>query len=198
MTSPAEEQVSPPKMTGADVLSRLRDPEYRPVQSVPLFIAPHQLLELHEELQREYAKASSDNIGMDSDAPDIGAKLAELEDELERDYQVVFKVGALPRRRWTDLLAAHPPTPQQRKAEQRLDFNPETFPAAAIQACLIEPALTAEQVDELENGNERGEGGLTDAQFNLLFNAVVSVNQSGLSAPKSVAAAAIRRMNAGS
>ena len=194
MTTPAEETVPP--LTGADVLSRLRDPDFTPVQSVPLFIAPHELLELHEQLQREFVSSNARDIGMDSESPDVARRLADLEDELERDYQVTFKVRALPRRKWTDLLAAHPPTPQQRKMEQRLDFNPETFPTAAIAACLVEPKLSAEQVDELENGDEHGNGGLTDAQFNLLFNAVVSINQSGLSAPKSAAAAAIRRMNA--
>lgn len=164
---------------------------------MPLFIAPHHLLELHEQLDIEYSKAQSESIAMDSDAPRIAAEIAALEDELA-GYKVVFKVKALPRKQWIDLLAAHPPTPAQRKGDSRADFNPETFPGAAIAACLVSPEMTVEQVAVLENGDENGNGGLTDAQFNTLFNAVVIVNQSGLSAPNSVAAAAHRRLNAAS
>lgn len=194
MSTPAEET----PISADELLGRLSSPAFRQVKSVPLFIAPHDLLERHAELDREYARAQAESISLDSAAPGIAAELVALEDELAQ-YEVTFKVAALPRKKWHDLLAAHPPTAAQKKAEGgRLDFNPETFPGAAIAACLVSPAMTREQVEVLENGDENGDGGLTDAQFNVLFNAVVLVNQSGLVAPNSLAAAAHRRLSAAS
>lgn len=189
MSTPAEATLS-----AEDVLGRLADPSFIPVRSVTLFIAPHDMLERHEQLDDDYLRAQHD-ISLDSKAPAIAAQIAELEAELER-YAVTFKVRALPRRQWTDMLAKHPPTPAQLKQHDRLDFNPETFPGAVLAACLVSPKMTPEQVKVLENGDENGNGGLTDAQFNMLFNAAVSINQSGLTAPKSAAAAAHRRLSA--
>lgn len=185
------------EITAEELLGRLSSPTFTQIKSVELFIAPHEMMERFEQLDIDYTRAQMESIGIDSDAPRIAAEVAALEDELKQ-YAVTFKVKALPRKQWSDLLAAHPPTAAQRKAEARLDFNPETFPGAAIAACLVSPAMTAEQVAVLENGDDEGNGGLTDAQFNVLFNAVVTVNQSGLTAPKSVAAAAHRRMSVGS
>lgn len=194
MSTPAEDSTP---ISADELLSRLSDSAFTQVKSVPLFIAPHDMLERHEQLEMEYSQAQSHSISLDSDAPTIAAEMAALEDELAR-FKVVFRVKALPRKQWADLLKAHAPSPAQRKSDSRADFDPETFPGAAITACLISPEMTAEQVAVLENGDENGNGGLTDAQFNTLFNAVVLVNQSGLSAPNSVAAAAHRRLNAAS
>lgn len=184
--------------TADDLLGRLRNPDFVPVRSVPLFIGPSDLIARFEQLQADYVSArSSLTQSIDDSSDTIAAEIAEMEAHLAQ-YEVTFKVKGLPRRQWADLMAAHPPTPAQRKADSRADFNPDTFPVKAIAACLVFPAMTVEQVEELEDGDENGVGGLTDAQFNTLFNAVVMVNQAGLAAPKSPVAAAFRHLSAAS
>lgn len=180
-------------LTADELLGRVKDPAYQLVRTARILIAPHDLIERHRELDEEFRAASRDeSIGNRADG--IAEQIAALEDELD-GYYVEFKVRALPRKQWQDLLAQHPPTKEHLRHHPDLGFNPETFPAAAIAACLVEPKLTLAQVKILEDG-EDGEGGLTDAQFSELFNAVVSANVSGLTTPKSLAAGAVRRANA--
>ena len=180
------------KLTADELLGRVADPAYQLVRTARILIAPHDLTDRHDRLNTEFARASKDQSIANRSA-EIARQLVELEDEID-GYWVEFKVRALPRKGWADLLAAHPPTKEQARLHSDLSFNPETFPAAAIAACLVEPEMTLEQVQILENGTD-GEGGLTDAQFSSLFNAVVSVNVSGLAAPKSLAAGVARRLS---
>lgn len=63
-------------------------------------------------------------------------------DRLRREIaeaQVEFVFESVSHREWSDLLGKHQPTPQQRQQSPTLDHNPETFPLAAIVACLVSP-----------------------------------------------------------
>lgn len=145
------------------------------------------LLEQHRLLERQLAEASSK--GGDSLASGPPRALADevlaLEDEIEQATRT-FKFRALSRRRWRALLGAHPPL-KQHKADG-LDFNPETFPVAAIAACAVEPSMTAEQAEQVADALPLGE-------FDRMWAAVAAVNLGASDTPKSVLATTIRRMN---
>lgn len=179
-----------------DLLGRITSDAYAIVRTVQILVAPQEIVARHEALDEAFRRSIAQDVSIDSQGPEIARQLAELEAEIEQFY-VPFKVRSISRKAWADLLAKHPPTREQVRAESRLTFNPETFPAAAIAATLVSPEMTLDQVKVLENGVD-GKGGLTDAQFNTLFNAAVEVNQSGLTAPKSVAASVLHRMSAAS
>lgn len=191
MTDPAGPSVT---TTAADLLSRLGSEDYRIVKTVRLLLAPRAVMEEYEQLLAAFAEQDTKNLSIDGSLPEIAQHLLEREEELEAKYMVPFKVGAVSRKQWADLLLDHRPTRKQLAAEPKAEFDVDTFPAAAIQACLIDPAMTLEQVQQLEGGVD-GVGGLTDAQFSILFNSVVEVNTGGTAAPKSMAVAMLRRMN---
>lgn len=136
---------------------------------------------LEEELAVQAADPS-----IASAAQATALRIRDLETEID-DSKVEFRFAAIGHRAWADLLADHPPTKTQRAQFPRLDFNPETFPRAAIAASATSPAMTVAQVAELEQA-------LNDSQFNVLWSACLDAN-TGVDAPKSVAAGAIARLN---
>lgn len=201
MTTPAEETNTPP-ISVDELLGRVTSAAYRITKTVPILVAPQALIDEHAELDVAFREAAINDVAIgDNTSTVIVERLEAVEQELEAFY-VPFKVGAIAKRAWADLLKAHPPTKAQLAEDNRCEFNPDTFPAMAIAACLISPVMSFEQVKILEDGveNEDGEstGGLNDAQFNTLFNNVAAVNMSGLAAPKSVAVGVLHRANAAS
>ncbi|MGK4583485.1 hypothetical protein [Kitasatospora sp. HPMI-4] len=134
-----------------------------------------------EDLQRQLAAASDWRGGSLADAdprPELAERIEALQREMAEN-EAEFTVRALPARAWSDLLAAHPPRPG---AEER--FNIETFPAAAIAACCIDPVMTGAEYAELAQV-------LTAAQEDELFDAVWRVNTQAASVPFSLASSAI-------
>lgn len=77
----------------------------------------------------------------------LAAAQADAEDHLY-DF-VVESIGAAA---WQELVSAHPPTKEQRERLGRdLDYNPDTFPVAALAVCLVDPeADTVEEVQDLK------------------------------------------------
>jgi hypothetical protein len=92
------------------------------------------------------------------------------------EHEVEFVFGEVPRARWNVLMRTHSATKQQR-AQGITQFNPDTFPPAAIAASIIDPPLTEEEAEEL--CAEWSEG-----QVTRLFNAVLDVNMGDRSLPK--------------
>ena len=87
-------------------------------------------------------------------APGIAEQLVELQVRA-RETEVEFTFTSIGRKAWTDLEAAHPPTPEQveeaEKLDQVLKWNADTFPHAAIAASLLHPeGVDASKVAELE------------------------------------------------
>jgi hypothetical protein len=115
-----------------------------------------------EELEGRLADAKRDADGM------LGSQVPELttqRDELRRkakDSSTRFVFESIGRRRWRDLMAEHPPTDEQiqeaKKYDQDLDFNPETFPAAAMAAACVEPGISVEQAQEMMDELPEGVG----------------------------------------
>lgn len=136
-------------------------------------------------------RALSDAVGRGSssladDGPkQLAAEVRAIEDEIEAATRE-FRFRALSRRRWRALLAEH--HPQKPHKTEGLDFNPETFPVAAIAACAVEPEMTVEEAERLADRIPLGE-------FERMWGAVLQVNLGVSDAPKSVLATATLRMN---
>lgn len=120
-------------------------------------------------------------------APTLAAELRTLEAEIDAAKRT-FHFKAIGKRKWADLLAQHPPTKEQLKVHGRLDHNPATFPSAAIAATCTSPAMTLEQVAQLEDA-------LNQTQFDLLWGTCLEANVGGGSDPKSLTAGLILRTN---
>lgn len=90
----------------------------------------------------------------------------------------MFTFQAIGRRAWRELLAQHPPTAAQLELDAGLEYDPDTFPAAAIAAACVEPeGVTADAMAELE---ER----LSIGQFGRLWTACLAANVQERATPK--------------
>lgn len=96
------------------------------------------------------------------------------------DSSAVFRLRAVPRRRYSDLLGEHP----AREGEPRdaaTGFNCDTFFDALARESLVDPAVTAEQWEQLADT-------LSDPQYEELTDAAWAVNRRGVDVPFSSAA----------
>lgn len=170
----------------ADILAQAENPAYIRVTTAKILIR-QDLVVRHEQLDAEIERAIVDDSRENRIpvAPQLAEQLAELEREIE-DAKVVFRFRSIGKRAWTDLMAAHPPTKEQKRADNRAPFNPLTFPCAAI-AASVEPTSTPEEIHRLELA-------LNDSQFDVLFDRCIDAQIGGLDAPKSVTAGAILRV----
>jgi hypothetical protein len=83
----------------------------------------------------------------------------EAANELEKmraeagEHMVTFKVKGISVDRYERLVRAHPPTPEQRAEAKRegrnLSWSPDTFPAALVAACCVEPKMSGEDAAAL-------------------------------------------------
>lgn len=83
--------------------------------------------------------------------------------------------------RWQELLDEHPPTDEQRAENKYLEYNPLTFPAAAVKISCREPELSDDQLAMLQQKLPRHE-------WQRLWDAAWVANVGGSSIPKSEAA----------
>lgn len=138
------------------------------------------LLAEHRRLEEELVAANAN----DRDPTEIAQRIAALEVELAEARQT-FRFQALGREEYADLIAAHPPTAEQREADKGLDHNPETFPAALIAASSLDPKLTVKQAQRIDKQWRL-------ADFRKLYDAALMVNVGVTDeAPKSVLAGVI-------
>jgi len=87
---------------------------------------------------------------------------------------------------WQDLIDAHQPTEQQRSENKYLEYNPRSFPTAAVAAACVDPGLTTEQAEKLRQKLPRQE-------WDRLWGAAWTSNVGGSDIPKSEAAI-VRRL----
>lgn len=118
---------------------------------------------------------------------ELDAAQKELEDAYEaaREHLVDFKVRSIPSDEWEELVSEHPPTPEQREDLADMfgnppDYNPRTFPEAAVALCLVEP-----EVDSIEDVRQL-RGTVNDATWQQLWGAVLRVNRGKNAVPKSL------------
>jgi hypothetical protein len=140
----------------------------------------------NRQLFRQFAEASERLEGArELDTETLGQfarKVVELKAAVEADQaEHVFVFRTVPYGPWRDLAERHPATAEQLQANRYLEFNPDTFPQAAIALSCHDPALTEDDADWLREHLPR-------AEFDRLFQAVITVNVGGSSIPKSVTA----------
>jgi hypothetical protein len=174
-----------------EILTVAENPEHRRTATVKILLR-QDLLARHADLERRLGEAlvADDRLNRDPIAPDVAREIADLEAELDEE-RVPFTLRAVSRKQWADLMAAHPPTQQQRQVSPGLDHNPETFPIAAIAASSVEPEMTLDAARRLE-------GALNHSQFQLLWQATLDVNVGGTGLPKSRTAGLILQRSGGS
>jgi hypothetical protein len=144
------------------------------------------LVSRHADLEAELAEAVAyDQKHNESPtAPAVAQRIADLEAETEA-AKVEFRFKPIGHRAWADLLAEHPPTKDQKRVDPRIDFNPLTFPAAAIAKSCSDPVMSHDQALTLEKR-------LDESTWMAIWNGCVEANLGG-GVPKSAAAGAILR-----
>jgi hypothetical protein len=167
------------------ILSQAENPKFKRVATARVLLRQDLAAQVDDLTHRLQQAIKDDTVkNREPLSPALAEELQALEDEVESE-KVEFKFGAIGRRPWADLLADHPPRPQDKEADPRADHNPETFPIAAIAASSLEPKMTYEQVERLDKS-------LNDTQFMQLWVACLNANK-GDAAPKSAAAGLILR-----
>lgn len=161
--------------------------EIQPRTATTRVLLRQELVERHAELDAELNAAvlSDQHQNREPLGPVLAQQLAELEAEIDAAKRP-FTFKAIGKRKWADLMAKHPPKPEQVKVYGRLDHNPDTFPAAAIAASCISPVMTVDQVKAFEDG-------LNQTEFDKLWGACLEANVGGGSDPKSLTAGLILR-----
>lgn len=115
---------------------------------------------LAEQLELAAAHAPSSLADVDP-RRELQAELDKVHKAM-RDSEVVFRFRALGRVAYSDLLAAHPARPGTDDGA----WNVDTYPHALIAATCLEPAMTVEQVEQLDELlNQRQRNELFDAAW---------------------------------
>lgn len=148
----------------------------------------------HEALERELERAEKTGAGSlaGSGAGELADRILALEDEM-REHTYEFRLRALPRVKWRELCHAHPPRRgddnEIMEPDRYVGINAETFYAAMIRACLVDPELTDEEFEQALEA-------LTDRQFDDLSDAAWALNRKEVDIPFSRAASKMKRDSA--
>jgi len=147
------------------------------------------LLTAHEQAAVELQQAldADDGLVGTDEVRAAAEKVTEIEEQLE-EQTVTFRLRALSRKEWADLLAKFPPSVEQRRAGH--DADPDLFPVAAIAASIVEPEMTEDEFRRLSESPL-----LTFGDFQKLFLAVMRLNVPPTTAPKLAAATELLRLN---
>lgn len=152
-------------------------------KAVPLCLAGELQAEWEDlDRRRKAIKAgpASDSLaGAGGEARAVEERMDAIREEMDK-ATVTFRVKGLPKRRWSNLAAEHPPRPEDK--EEGLDYNAETFPLAALVACCVDPVMTLKQAERLVDEV------LTQGQWDGLWVAVMLANTRRVDVPKSVSA----------
>lgn len=139
-----------------------------------------------QELQRQLIEAEQQEKAtgsLDGGQARVLAEQVEALHEEMLDHSIDVRFRALPRRKWTALVAAHPPR-EDNDVDRAMGLNQETFFDAAIRACAAEPTFDEADWESLD-------GVLSDAQWNTLANAAWAVNARDVDVPFSQRASRI-------
>jgi hypothetical protein len=159
-----------------DILKRARPRE----KAVWLCLAGDVMAEI-EDLERQLTAVSDtwepDSLAAVNPAEAIAKKIKAAREKM-RKAEAKFTLRSLGDKAWSDLVAAHP------SADKNQMWDPDTFPKAALVACLVDPVVTAEQAEELF-------GVINQGQREELLAAAYEVNAEATAIPFSVSASGI-------
>lgn len=147
------------------------------------------LITAHEAAVLDLQQAMAEDDGLvGSDAVRTAAeRVEEVERQIDQATHT-FVLRSVSRREWADLLAKYPPSAEQRRAGH--DADPDRFPVAAVAACLVEPALSEQQVRKLAESDA-----MTFGEWQKLWLAALTLNVPPVPAPKLEAATALLRLS---
>lgn len=126
------------------------DAAYVPVVTARIPKVRQSLRDEHAELNAKLLTLNSDTIDLHPEMRPTLARIAEIEAEFEASM-VEFRFAGIGNLAWVKLVAAHPPTRDQLKANPKADHNEDTFPYAAIEASCVSPKMTADQARDLRS-----------------------------------------------
>lgn len=143
---------------------------------------------LDSDLAEEYEEAKSkletarNRVGVRPDNLDFQVALEDALAEVDtlksrlREESIEFVFKSIGRRKFDDLITAHPPTTEQRRKHKddgagELNWNVDTFPPALIFASLVEPTMEEQEVKELWDSDE-----WSGAETMSLFLTAMEVN----------------------
>jgi hypothetical protein len=150
---------------------------------VPILLDPDLADQLSEARNAfDLARIRYENAPQNADRSDeFDAAKARYDELLDatRSEVVEFVFRGIGRHAWELLVDEHRPTKEQQDKHRRanpkagpLEWNPETFPVAAVAASLSEPELTAGEVQEIWDDPD-----WNDAELAALFFAALESNQ---------------------
>lgn len=118
------------------------------------------------------------------DTQELAQLVVDLSEQVEADKRAhTFCFETVRYSTWRELVEEHEPTEKQRELDQYAEFNPDTFPPAAIAAACVDPELTEDDAVWLREHLPR-------VEFDRLFSAALTVSVGGGDLPKSVVAIA--------
>ena len=165
-------------------LAKIRDKK-KPVRKTVLIASDSEPAERLKGLQEEIRRRKSSPLVRDGKAsPAELSKLSEMEEEADalkaevEKTAIKFVFQSIGRRRYEALQAEYPPSEEQiaaaeKEGLQNLQFNPDTFPFALIDAACIEP-----EHEEGELAEELDSDRWNNAEVQELFGAALTVHMS--------------------
>lgn len=173
-------------------LDHLRSKKKPHRQSITLALDP-EIAEQFEEAQNNVrtARIRAEGKGYEPEVQskiqeDLAAAEARLEElrPLMEEASIEFVFQSIGRKKYENLTLAHPPTSEQitrakeysteedvRKGEDRLMYNPDSFPVALISACLASPKMSESEVREMWESDD-----WTGTELMTLFFTAQAVN----------------------
>lgn len=152
----------------------------KPERTVPMCLRAD-LQATWEDLEREFNRADNEitdevlSSGASSKTAKIALEMEKIRREME-EATVVFRLRAVPRKRWQQIVRANPPG-----EEIEAEVDEEGFVTALIAACCIEPEMTLLQAADLRDA-------ITDGQWQELANVAWQLNKGMTTVPFSLAA----------
>lgn len=138
---------------------------------------------LHNEWQDAVARLDvAHNDGQPTGT--LAQHVVDLSEQVEADKKAhTFCFETVRYSTWRKLVEENEPTEAQREQDKYAEFDPDTFPPAAIAAACVDPELTVDDAVWLREHLPR-------AEFDRLFSAALTVSVGGGDLPKSVVAIA--------
>lgn len=144
-----------------------------------------------ESLEQQLKAAIEDERREDTRPRRSGQKpesvrLAERQEKVREqmaDEMLTLTVRALPQHRWREIVAKHPPR-EDHDGDRALGVNLQPFAAEVMPLCIVDPELDDEDWERLNDVISSGD-------FDRIFDAVWSVNRSGVDLPKSLTASRV-------